>query len=111
MPVYRKIAFAFASLQYFQQAEFFFNSDNMWRLQAMVHPKDRKDFGLDLTGRSEDWMPVSRDQLLGVAKYALKEKIDSQEDIERNCRHAKLYVYGHQLPFDVLFFYNTTQTM
>lgn len=85
MPVYRKIEHAFSSLQYFMQKEFYFSSDNQWRLVGMVHPKDRKDFNLNLSGRNGDWMHVSHDQLLGVAKYALNEDI-KEEDIEKHCR-------------------------
>ncbi|XP_034234298.1 putative fatty acyl-CoA reductase CG5065 [Thrips palmi] len=99
MPIYRKIAFAFTSLQYFMQHEFWFNSDNMWRLVSMAHPKDRANFGINLEGDNQDWMLVSKSQLLGVAKYALNENIGGKEDVERNCRRlnrlwwAELFCY------------------
>ncbi|XP_052127312.1 fatty acyl-CoA reductase wat-like [Frankliniella occidentalis] len=92
MPTYRKIAGAFAALSYFQETAFTFESDNKWRLVAMLHPRDRKAFSFfDERGELGHWDDISRDQLLGVCRYALKEPIRGQEDLDKNYKLVRIF--------------------
>lgn len=87
--IYRQIAAAVEATKYFQRTEFNFNSNNLWLLQAMVHPEDMEDFNMVHSSLLASFMTISKDQLIGVAKYALKEKMDTEEDIRGYCRQIK----------------------
>nr|CAD7396896.1 unnamed protein product [Timema poppensis] len=69
--VHDKLQRAVSCLEFFTTHEWRFTNDNMTRLMARLHPRDRKIFNFDIADL--DWKVYWEQYVLGTRKFILKE--------------------------------------